>query len=134
MRTDQAKLLIFFILVVSFLGYSFQIYSHRYVKEPEVPAPVVLGKRLWQKYNCGSCHQFYGLGGHLGPDLTNVSGRRSNAYIEVFLKNGTPVMPDFKLSEEEITAFLAFFEEIDKTGNSDPRTFQLHLHGTITQP
>ena len=30
------------------------------------------GKIVFQKYNCISCHQLYGLGGYLGPDLTNV--------------------------------------------------------------
>ncbi len=30
------------------------------------------GKLLFQEYNCISCHQLYGLGGYMGPDLTNV--------------------------------------------------------------
>ena len=32
----------------------------------------ITGKVLYQKYNCTACHQIYGLGGFLGPDLTIV--------------------------------------------------------------
>lgn len=91
------------------------------------------GKLIWQKYNCGSCHQFYGLGGHLGPDLTNVFGKRSPEYITAFLKNGTPVMPNFHLEDKEIQALLAFLEETDASGSSDPRTYRLNYNGTIIQ-
>ncbi len=91
------------------------------------------GKNIWQEKNCASCHQLYGLGGHLGPDLTNVASKRHKEYIKSFLKTGTKVMPNFNLSDSEINALLAFFEYIDKTGSSDPKSFELNVDGTITQ-
>ena len=30
------------------------------------------GQQIYQQSNCMACHQFYGLGGYMGPDLTNV--------------------------------------------------------------
>ncbi len=41
-------------------------------KPHPVGAPAAAGKLLYQKYNCQACHQIYGLGGYMGPDLTNV--------------------------------------------------------------
>lgn len=137
MMADKLKLGIMVILGLSFLTYSFQLY----VDSPKEKGETVeydselaaKGKLLWQDKNCTSCHQIYGLGGHLGPDLTNVHSKQSEAYIESFLKAGTQVMPNFNLSQEEIDAFKAFFAAIDQSGKSDPRTFNLHLDGTISQ-
>jgi nitric oxide reductase subunit C len=28
-----------------------------------------LGKKIYQEYNCQSCHQIFGLGGYLGQNL-----------------------------------------------------------------
>ena len=58
---------------------------------------------VWQKYNCQSCHQLYGLGGYLGPDLTNVYSAKGKGelFIKAFLHAGTKQMPSFDLSKEE---------------------------------
>ncbi|MBN8699859.1 MAG: cytochrome c [Chitinophagales bacterium] len=91
------------------------------------------GKLSWQKYNCNACHQVYGLGGYLGPDLTNVYSVRGPAYIEAFLKNGTGIMPDFHLKQGEIKNLLGFFRQLNASGKSDPKTFMLSYEGTIEQ-
>lgn len=91
------------------------------------------GKVIWQEKNCTACHQVYGLGGHLGPDLTNVSATRSTEYIKVFLSNGTQVMPNFHLSEHEKEALTTYLKELNKAGNGDPRSFKIHVDGTISQ-
>lgn len=133
MVKDRNKLLIFLFLFISFLSYSFIIYTTVESEEIIVSREAAQGKLLWQKYNCGSCHQFYGLGGHLGPDLTNVYGKRTPEYITAFLKNGTNVMPDFHLNEKEIMALLSFLEQTNASGSADPRTFRLKYDGTIIQ-
>lgn len=135
-KTDKNRLLILVLLSVAFLGYSFDLYvSPPKEKDGELinNSLAAEGKLLWQKKNCTSCHQIYGLGGHLGPDLTNIASKRSREHIEVFLKHGTNVMPDFNLSQQEIDAFQAFFIALDQSGQSDPRTFKLHLDGTVSQ-
>jgi nitric oxide reductase subunit C len=133
MVNDRNKLLIFLLLFTGFLSYSFIIYTTVESEEIVVSTEAAQGKLLWQKYNCGSCHQFYGLGGHLGPDLTNVYSKRSPEYISAFLKTGTPVMPNFHLSETEIKALLSFLEQTNASGSADPRTYRLKYDGTIIQ-
>ena len=133
MSTDRNKLLIFSLLFIGFISYSFIIYTNLEEEEVVVSTEAAEGKLVWQKYNCGSCHQLYGLGGHLGPDLTNVYSKRNPEYITVFLKSGTPVMPNFHLNETEIQALLAFLEQADASGSSDPRTYRLKYDGTIIQ-
>lgn len=134
--TDNKKLLILIILTVSFLGYSAVLYTEPPAQKGEAYAldtPENQGKILWQEKNCTSCHQFYGLGGHLGPDLTNVTSKRSPAYIEAFLKSGTDVMPNFNLTQDEVDALMAFLKAVDNSGESDPRTFKIKLDGTISK-
>jgi nitric oxide reductase subunit C len=108
------------------------LYFQSYPEVKPASALANTGKQIWQSKNCASCHQLYGLGGHLGPDLTNVYSKRQAAYISSFLKTGTQVMPNFHLSDAEIEALLAFFEYTDKSGVSDPKSFELNVDGTIS--
>lgn len=93
------------------------------------------GKLLFQKFNCTACHQLYGLGGYMGPDLTNVmsvQGMREQ-YVRVFLQNGTQRMPNFHLSEQETSDLIAYLKYVDKTGISPVKKFSLNPDGTVTQ-
>jgi len=134
MQTFRFKSIVFITLLIAFLGYSTTLY----LTEPkELQPPTVAaqkGKILWQEKNCISCHQLYGLGGHLGPDVTNVFAKRSEAYITAFLESGTQVMPNYNLSKEEIESFIEFFKYTNSTGVADPTTFLKHIDGTISQP
>lgn len=133
MKNFQVKLYVLVGLMVAFFSYSLLLYFQDYPESIPANKLSIEGKNIWQEKNCASCHQLYGLGGHLGPDLTNVSSKRHKEYIKSFLKTGTKVMPNFNLSDSEIKALLAFFEYIDKTGSSDPKSFELNVDGTITQ-
>ncbi|MDD3459477.1 MAG: cytochrome c [Weeksellaceae bacterium] len=136
MKSDKFKLSVLVVLVVSFLAYSFELYVEpppNGSKKVTIGSPEEQGKMLWQQKNCTSCHQLYGLGGHLGPDLTHVSSQRSPEHIAAFLMSGTIVMPNYHFSQEEINALMAFLKSVDESGNGDPRTFKLNLDGTISQ-
>ncbi|MFA7445698.1 MAG: cytochrome c [Flavobacteriaceae bacterium] len=134
MQTTRYKFVVFLSLLLAFLSYSTALY----LTEPQQLQPpneaAQKGRILWQQKNCISCHQLYGLGGHLGPDLTNVFAKRSGAYIEAFLQSGTQVMPDYNLTKEEIELFIEFFKYTNTTGVADPTTFSKHIDGTISQP
>jgi nitric oxide reductase subunit C len=74
------------------------------------------GKLLYQKYNCTSCHQLYGLGGYLGPELTTIlSEPGREIYCRAILKTGTQRMPDFHLNEKEIDNVIEFLIYVNTT-------------------
>lgn len=129
----RTKLIIFIALAVCFLTYSYVLYTSDVREAVPASAAAQKGKLIWQQKNCQACHQIYGLGGHLGPDLTNVYSNRTEAYIRAFLKVGTPVMPDFQLSKNEMDDLVEFFKYINLTGISDPKSFKKHPDGTISQ-
>lgn len=78
------------------------------------------GKDLFQQYNCTACHQLYGLGGYLGPELTTAYSdkHRGELYMKTFLKNGGPRMPDFHFKDEEINDIIVFLKYVDSTAVS----------------
>jgi nitric oxide reductase subunit C len=84
----------------------FFLYTELPIQTSEVNKDADAGKLIWQKYNCNACHQVYGLGGYLGPDLTNVYSTRGSKYIQAFLKTGTGAMPQFNLTETETSMLL----------------------------
>ena len=91
------------------------------------------GKLLYQRKNCHACHQLYGLGGFMGPDLTNVisAAGKGPAYVNSFLQNGTERMPNFHFSKEEKDEIVAFLSYTDKTGVSPVRHFTINYDGTV---
>ena len=124
-------MIVLVLFVAAYLIYSFTLYTSLPVKQCIVDKRVENGKLVWQKYNCNSCHQLYGLGGYLGPDLTNVYSKRSEAFIKAFLKNGTTAMPNFNINDYEMDCLLKYFNTIDNSGKSDPRNFRINNDGTI---
>ena len=83
------------------------------------------GKRLYQELNCNACHQIFGLGGYLGPELTyTMSARGKGAnYISAFLKYGSKQMPDFHLESDQVEKIIAYLSYIDSAATLE-RDFQ----------
>ena len=133
MIKDKQKAFIFFTLVVAFLCYTSFIYVELPVKNEMPVASSQNGKLLWQKYNCNACHQIYGLGGYLGPDLTNEFSRRGDQFIKGYIKSGNEIMPSFHLKDDELNDLAAFLKDVDISGSADPKSFIIHYDGTIGQ-
>ncbi len=133
MSGNRLKSTVLFILSTAFLSYSFFLYTDLPVKPALINKVADNGKLIWQKYNCNACHQVYGLGGYLGPDLTNIYSLKGEAYIKAFLKTGINSMPVFHLQNEETKALLAFLKAMDASGKADPKTFTINYDGTIEQ-
>ena len=91
------------------------------------------GVEVYQQYNCVACHQFYGLGGYMGPDLTNVVSNRGEAVARAFIAAGTTTMPNLGLTSEEIDAVVAYLAFVDKTGTYPPENFDVRWFGTVDQ-
>ena len=89
------------------------------------------GKIVFQKYNCISCHQLYGLGGYLGPDLTNVISAKGAPYVRVITKNGTLKMPNLNVTDNEIEALVEFLSSADSSGIFPLKEFGATWYGTV---
>ncbi len=108
--------------VIVFFAYSLLIYFQADDGNLEgKPDAVVLdGWHTWQSKNCQACHQLYGLGGYMGPDLTNIASApgKGQVYMDVFIRKGTAKMPDFHLNDSEISHLVRFLVWVDKSGKS----------------
>src|SRR5678816_3296076 len=71
------------------------------------------GYRLWREQNCHTCHQLYGFGGYLGPDLTHVARRVTNDDFYLILHAGVGPMPRIDVSDQEVDHIYAFLKEMD---------------------
>ena len=106
------------ILFSMFIVYSFLVYTEGTKGNGEIMNQKAKhGKFLFQKYNCISCHQVYGLGGYLGPDLTTVISQNGKGpeYAMAFLKTGTIRMPDFHLANDEQENVVEYLKYIDQS-------------------
>jgi nitric oxide reductase subunit C len=106
-------------LVVMFVIYNAVVYTQGTSNTtPTMSKKAIKGEQLYQKNNCTSCHQFYGLGGYLGPDLTNIISQENKGpdYVKAFLNSGIKAMPKFNFTEEEKNELVQFLTEVDQTG------------------
>ncbi|MBP9789359.1 MAG: c-type cytochrome [Bacteroidia bacterium] len=111
------KVYVFLFLFLAFFVYSFFVYLEgTKVDGVSMSTEAVRGKLLYQKHNCTACHQIYGLGGYLGPDLTKViSSRAKNELVmSAMLRSGSQRMPNFNLNEIEIIEIIAYLKYIDQ--------------------
>ena len=118
------KQLIFILLFISYIIYSIIIYT-KGTKEKVVVnaadyASIQKGKALFQQHNCISCHQLYGLGGYLGPELTTayIDANRGENYMKAFLKAGGARMPNFHFIEKEIDNIISYLKYVDATATT----------------
>lgn len=107
------------LLVSFFVVYNAFIYtkgtSNHHLKMSD---EALRGQQLYQDNNCTACHQFYGLGGYLGPDLTNVISKKGKGadYVKAFLNSGVKAMPKFNFTEKEKEELVMFLAVVDQTG------------------
>lgn len=131
--SDKYKMLLFGSLLILFLSYSSFLYTNQPVTTSRFNASIEKGSKVWQEYNCNSCHQIYGLGGYLGPDLTNEYSLRGVDFINAFVLNGTNIMPKFNLTLQQRNDLIAFLQHVDQSGIADPKSYTIYANGTIEQ-
>ena len=129
---------VFVLLCIAFLIFSLSIYLRPLSVTKYEGVNITKageGRLIWQKYNCQCCHQLYGLGGYLGPDLTNEYSKFSGNedVLKAFFKGGFKQMPSYKLTPNEEELLIEFLKETDASGNSDPRNYKLLKDGMIEQ-
>ena len=72
------------------------------------------GRSLWHENACQVCHQVYGQGGFLGPDITNAASRLEGSRLESLLTVGSGQMPAFHFTREQIADVAAYLEALDR--------------------
>lgn len=115
-------------LLAAFVGQTALVYTDSTAdRTPPLSEEAVLGRRLWHEHNCQACHQTYGFGGFLGPDLTNAGRRLKTDYLAKVLgvgpNEGISQMPAFHMDAEQVAWIEAYLIELDKTGIGVPRQF-----------
>jgi mono/diheme cytochrome c family protein len=76
---------------------------------------------VWRENNCQACHQLYGFGGFLGPDLTNrIDEATPDTEISWILRDGSNSMPALRLPPEDQRSVIAFLRVVSRTGRSQP--------------
>lgn len=86
------------------------------------------GREQWHQGNCSTCHQIYGLGGYLGPDLTNVYSRRGEGFLRFVLANGYGAMPKPALDQQGMDELVEYLKYVDTSGRY-PQTPSWPLKG-----
>lgn len=122
-------------LSVAFVVYTATVYTSgtAATHAPPISAEARAGQQVFQDNNCIACHQFYGLGGYMGPDLTNVISARGEAYSRAFIAAGTARMPNFGLDDGEVSALIAYLGYVDQTGTYPPEDYEVHWTGNVAQ-
>lgn len=122
------KQVIFLLLMGSYIVYSGMVYTKGTMTtlqySPSEQASIDKGRSLFQQYNCTACHQLYGLGGYLGPELTTAYSDplRGEGYLRAFLQAGGKRMPNYHFTPGEIAAIVSFLKYVDSTAITYKKT------------
>jgi nitric oxide reductase subunit C len=120
----MAKIIVFLTLFSAYVIYSAFVYTKGTADTVNISEQekekITAGKRIFEKNNCIACHQLYGLGGYLGPELTDAYSdpRRGELYMRIFLQAGGQRMPNYHFTGEEIDAVIAYLKYVDSSAVS----------------
>ena len=114
-------------LISALIFLALTIDSHRKIpaltNAAAIDAAVIAGKNVWHRNNCINCHTLLGEGAYYAPDLTQITAQRGPDYLRAFLKDPSRfyseerdrrLMPTLKLSDDDITAVIAFLGWVSK--------------------
>lgn len=78
------------------------------------------GQAIFRAQGCQGCHALYGMGGSLGPDLTNAAARVPPQRFAQLLQQGAGPMPAYHLDAPSRAAVWAYLQAVDATGRGTP--------------
>ena len=120
--------LFFFVVFVALTAQSHIYALTTSTNNDKLTENVVRGKRLWEKHACVNCHTILGEGAYFAPEVGNVfyrfGGREDPAGAKEAIKawiasqpsgvEGRRQMPNFKLTDTELSDLADFFEWVAK--------------------
>lgn len=112
MFSPSSKKVLLAVLVACFAFQSGLVYSDEV--DLRLSDEAVEGRKLFHDGSCQVCHQLWGQGGFLGPDLTNSASRVDETRLASLLTVGSGQMPAYDFSAEQIAQMRAFLDEIDR--------------------
>jgi mono/diheme cytochrome c family protein len=86
-------------------------------KAVDLSDPVTAGEQVVAKYDCRSCHRIAGQGALIAPALDDAAVRLDDVSLRLWLRNpraikGNTAMPNFRMSDSEIEAVVAYLESL----------------------
>lgn len=136
MNRKTGNRLVLGVLLCVFITYNNVLYTKDTAgcSAPLMTKEALKGEHLWQENNCTACHQLYGLGGYLGPDLTNIvsNPNKGKEYAKAFFNSGVKSMPEFNFTEEEKEALVSFLKHVDRTGSYPNRDAEFSYSGWVS--
>ena len=113
----------FALLILGLGTQALLVYSDQRGHEPPpLSDEATIGKSVFQRNNCQACHQIFGFGGFLGPDLTNVVPPHTPGSLAAILSSGPGAMPSFSLTPDETLALSEYLKAMNRLGVSQPRS------------
>lgn len=112
MFAPSSKKVLLGVLVATFAVQTGLVYSDDI--DLHLSDQAVEGRKLFHDGSCQVCHQLWGQGGFLGPDLTNAASRVDETRLASLMTVGSGQMPAFDYTPEQVAQLRAFLEEIDR--------------------
>ncbi|MCH2654664.1 MAG: cytochrome c, partial [Gemmatimonadetes bacterium] len=112
MLNPSSKKRLLAVLVLCFLAQS--IFVYRDDVDLELSMEAIEGRQIYHESACQVCHQLWGQGGFLGPDLTNAASRVDEARLVSLLTVWSGQMPAFNFNSRQIDQMKTFMNEIDR--------------------
>ncbi|MCD6011008.1 MAG: hypothetical protein K0Q79_870 [Flavipsychrobacter sp.] len=111
----MGKVLTIIVLFSIYVIYSGWVFSPGTSSGVRMTQKAINGKNLWHSNNCQNCHQVFGLGGYMGPDLTTVTTDKSRGklYAKAMLMNGGTRMPNFHFTENQADELVAYLDYVN---------------------
>ncbi len=106
-----------------YIAYSAWVYTGGTESVVEMQLAAKNGKRIWQQSNCQNCHQLFGLGGYMGPDLTSVTTdkQRGANYARAIILSGGNNMPNYHFTTSEADDIIAYLDHVNKAATANIR-------------
>ncbi len=109
------KIVLLLLLLLAYAVYSGWVYTVGVDCNSHMNGDALAGRKLWHEHNCQTCHQLYGLGGYMGPDLTTVTTDKTRGalYAKGILKAGGKRMPNFHFTNKNTDDIVAYLQYIN---------------------
>lgn len=134
-RPISGRHCVFLLLLSVFAVQSYYVYTDGTAMAGLPPASksAIRGQQIFRDKNCTACHQFYGLGGYMGPDLTNIISNEDKGedYARFFIEEGSIKMPNFNLNEPQVNDLIEFLKYVDAAGQYNPAEGTITWFGTV---